>query len=114
MGGTTFDAALENAASGVRVIICGQIGSLRGGPGIKSLMPTIRTGATIYGLGVNNPLLVAKWSASFEQDLPRLVKEGKIKCREDRRFGLQHAEQAVVDQITGRTIGKPIIVVSEE
>lgn len=116
VGGEILDAVLENSAPHGRIILCGAISSYNSGyrAPVTNLFQSVYKMLTIHGLFIFNPFLVEKWNASFEEVFPKLVSEGKIKWTEDKRYGLDKAEQAILDQQLGKNNGKLVVVVSEE
>lgn len=50
----------------------------------------------------------------FQQEYLPLVREGKIKATEHRFFGLKNADQALIDVLKGKNLGKAVVVVDEE
>lgn len=58
--------------------------------------------------------LYPKYAESFFADMVPLVKEGKMKHREDVTKGLKHSCQALVDVLSGKNHGKKVILVAED
>lgn len=55
-----------------------------------------------------------KYREQFYQEVPKLVKEGKIQYQEDITRGLEHAGQGILDVQQGTNKGKKVILVADE
>ena len=55
-----------------------------------------------------------KHREQFYKEVPKLVKEGKIKYQEDITRGLEHAGQGILDVQQGANKGKKVILVADE
>jgi len=75
-------------------------------------MRVITRNLRLYGLLVFT--LAAKYEDEFYEVMPALVKEGKIKFKEERTHGLDKVGQALLDVGTGANSGKVVIVVSDD
>lgn len=64
--------------------------------------------------GLNVGDLAPKYSEEFYRVLTPLIKEGKIKHREDVSKGLETAGQGIADVQRGTNTAKKIILVAEE
>jgi NADPH-dependent curcumin reductase CurA len=49
----------------------------------------------------------------FYGEVPKLVKDGKLKLKLDERNGLESGPQLFVDMLKGDTTGKPVIKVAD-
>lgn len=54
------------------------------------------------------------WDNVGGETFEAAVARGEIKYLEDRKLGLEHAGEAIVDVQTGRNKGKSVIVVAQE
>ena len=56
--------------------------------------------------------LTSQFAGQFYQEIPGLLAQGKIKCKEYVVDGFDNAPQAIVDVLKGYDgVGKPVIVV---
>lgn len=67
---------------------------------------------TIHGFLVGS--LRPKYTKQFYAEMVPLVKEGKLKHREDVTVGLEGAGKSLVDTLTGKNFGKTVVLVAEE
>lgn len=67
---------------------------------------------TLHGLFVSR--LAHKYGEEFYRVMVPLVKEGKIKHREDISRGLETAGQGILDVQQGKNTAKKVILVAEE
>ncbi|KAI0035812.1 alcohol dehydrogenase [Vararia minispora EC-137] len=115
VGGETLDLAFKYAAKNARFIECGMI-SIYNKPDksypFKHLMEIIGKQISVNGFLVFD--LVPKWGKQFYEEMPRLVKEGKIKFQEDRSYGLDQIGEAFVAVQKGTNNGKKVVVVAED
>ena len=58
--------------------------------------------------------LVPLYSKKFFDEIPKLVREGKMKYQEDRSYGLEKVGEALLEVHTGANRGKKVVVVAEE
>lgn len=114
VGGETFEAAINAAAPRARFIECGMISAYNGQAPyhVKNLFLIVGKQLKISGFIVMD--LFAKHLAEFYREVPAAVARGEIKYLEDRKLGLEHAGEAIVDVQTGRNKGKSVIVVAQE
>ncbi|OSX59414.1 hypothetical protein POSPLADRAFT_1075592 [Postia placenta MAD-698-R-SB12] len=114
VGGETFEAALNAAATGARFIECGMISGYNGEAPylVKNLMLIVVKELQVSGFVITS--LHAKHLEDFYRDIPPAVARGEIKYLEERRFGLEHIGEALLDTLTGRIKGKGVIVVAQE
>ncbi|EIM82740.1 alcohol dehydrogenase [Stereum hirsutum FP-91666 SS1] len=114
VGGEVLDLALVNSSVGARFIQCGAIAMYNDTslPGIKNYDYIIRKRLTVQGLNV--VALAPKYSEEFYRILTPLIKEGKIKHREDVSKGLDTAGQGIADVQRGTNTAKKVILVAEE
>lgn len=57
--------------------------------------------------------LLEKHDEEFLRTIPRMVAEGKLKYREDITSGLVNTDTALLGLLTGRNVGKSIVMVNE-
>ena len=57
--------------------------------------------------------LVPLYSKQFFDEIPKLVREGKMKYQEDRSYGLEKVGEALLEVHTGANRGKKVVVVAE-
>ncbi|KAF5346238.1 hypothetical protein D9758_014394 [Tetrapyrgos nigripes] len=114
VGGSTLDAALGNSAVHARFIECGMISSYNSGGepvSMKNLMKIVANNISMHGFIVVH--LFSKYNKEFNEVIPKLIKEGKIKHREDLTKGLEFGGEALLDVQVGNNTGKKIVVVAE-
>jgi len=58
--------------------------------------------------------LMERWGEPFFEEMPRLVREGKIKYQEDRSYGLDKVGDAFIEVQTGKNHGKKVVIVAED
>lgn len=112
VGGDALAAALDLLAIGGRVVLCGLVGQYNTGvPLTVPLAALIRKRARVMGL------VVYDHEADFEAYLDRArrwLAEGRLRYHEDRSMGLASAPVAFHRLMSGRNVGKALVVVSEE
>ncbi|GJJ15203.1 hypothetical protein Clacol_009479 [Clathrus columnatus] len=113
VGGEVLEAALDALNPFGRIIMCGAISgyNTKTQYGIKNLTQVITKRITIHGFIVTD--FLAKMGEEFYSEFPKLVVEGKVKHREQLYYGLESAEQALIDMLKGDNIAKPVIVLDE-
>lgn len=79
---------------------------------IRNLMNVVIKNIKMYGFVVST--LWAKYEESFDKEIPAFIAKGEFKYKEDRTLGLEQSGQALLDVMTGKNIGKKVIVVAEE
>ncbi len=57
--------------------------------------------------------LLLKHDEEFLKTIPKMVAQGELKYREDITSGLAQADSALLDLLTGRNIGKSVVMVEE-
>ncbi|EIM82741.1 NAD-P-binding protein [Stereum hirsutum FP-91666 SS1] len=114
VGGEILDLALEYANTDGRFIQCGAISMYNDPsfPGIRNYTQIFRKQLTMHGLLV--PRLAHKYEEEFYRVIVPLVKEGKIKHKEDISKGLETASQGIADVQQGKNKAKKVILVAEE
>ena len=109
VGGEVLDAALDNIATGARVVICGAISQYNDmshvtGPSLYLRIP--ERNASMLGFTVNH---FADKFASWETDLAGWIAAGKLKLPEHILEGIDSFPQAVVTLMTGGHTGKLLV-----
>ncbi|KAH9922751.1 uncharacterized protein B0H18DRAFT_1183469 [Fomitopsis serialis] len=114
VGGESLEAALDAAAPHARFIMCGMITSYNTADDypVKNLSQIFAKSLTLYGFTVSP--LHDKYSDRFYNEVPQMVKEGKIKFTEDVSRGLESTGEAILDVQKGRNKGKKVILVAEK
>jgi NADPH-dependent curcumin reductase CurA len=114
VGGTVLAAVLQLINRGARIPLCGMISeyNLTGPPPPgPSLRPLLVKRALIRGFIVSDH---SDRGAAFLQECTPLVREGKLRYREDIVDGLEAAPRALIGLFEGRNFGKLIVRVSPE
>jgi len=114
VGGESLEAALEAAAWHARFIMCGMITSYNSENDypVKNLSQIFSKSLTLYGFTVSG--LHDKYNDRFYNEVPQMVKEGKIKFTEDVSRGLESTGEAILEVQQGRNKGKKVILLAEE
>ncbi|KAJ3806955.1 hypothetical protein F5876DRAFT_90818 [Lentinula aff. lateritia] len=114
VGGTTLDAAIENAANHARFLECGAISQYNSKEGVKmkNLDQIYARRIILYGFLVSD--LAPKWQEEFYKVIPKKLASGEFKFTEDVTNGLENSGQAIRDVQTGTNTGKKVIVVAQE
>ena len=112
VGGAVLAAALKNLNRGARIPLCGLISEYNtteniGGPNLR---PLLVSRATIRGFIVSDH---ADRFPAFLKEVTPLVREGRVKYREDIVDGLDMAPSALIGLFEGRNFGKMLVRVSE-
>ncbi|KAK7458783.1 hypothetical protein VKT23_009788 [Stygiomarasmius scandens] len=113
VGGSTLDAALENASLGAHFVICGMISqysSMKEGVNMKNLPNIFTQHITLHGFRMAE--LEGKWKRDFNETVPEMLASGEIKYHENIVKGLDKAGDALLDLMAGNSMGKTIILVS--
>ena len=109
VGGDTLVAACEQLALHARVVLCGLMAQYNGAPPV-SLNPglVIRARATMRGLVVYD-----HWARHAEMvaELAALVRNGRLKFREEIHQGLASAPAAFARLMEGRNQGKVLVAI---
>ncbi|KAK7458800.1 hypothetical protein VKT23_009806 [Stygiomarasmius scandens] len=116
VSGSTLDAALANAALHARFICCGMLSVLgtKMGEGIpmKNLMNIVVRRVTMNGFIMTD--LTEKWEKEFNEVIPKKLASGEIKYIEDKTRGLENVVEGLVELMSGKNVGKKIVVVSDD
>ncbi|KAF9474409.1 NAD(P)-binding protein [Pholiota conissans] len=114
VGGETFDAALDAAASNARFIVCGTISTYNDPKGtpIYNMPKVFEKCLSINGF-LYQPL-EPKWRQQFAATIPPLVAAGKIKHKEDVYEGLDKVGGVILALQKGANKGKAMVHVADE
>jgi NADPH-dependent curcumin reductase CurA len=112
VGGVVFAAMLKVINRGARIPLCGMIAEYNAteSPGGPNLRPLLVNRAMIKGFIVSDHF---DRFPAFLADVAPLVREGRIKFREDIVNGLDAAPAALIGLFEGRNFGKMLIRVSD-
>ncbi|TBU32689.1 NAD(P)-binding protein [Dichomitus squalens] len=115
VGGESFEAAIEHAATGARLLECGMITVYNTNETytVKNLFQIIGKELHIHGVMVAGPLH-EKYVDEFYETIPEKIARGELKYKEHVLHGLDKAGQGLLDVQTGKNFGKCVIVVAEE
>lgn len=78
----------------------------------QNIFSIVANQISIHGFRVG--ALASKWAESYHREVPRLIKEGKLKVKEDRSYGLESVGEAFLHISTGGNKGKKVIIVAED
>ena len=112
VGGETLDAVLGQIALGARVVLCGgtsQYNNDLDWYGPKNYFNLVYKQAEMYGYFVSN------FAHRFDESLARLtalVRDGRLKYREDVLEGIESVPSALIRILRGENFGVPLIEVS--
>ncbi len=113
VGGDTLQAAMERLAVGARVVLCGlmaQYNTDEMPPGPNPAF-IIKARATVRGMVVyDHEDLRAEMVANVSQWL----RDGRIAYLEDRTEGLENAPEAFSRLMSGKNVGKALVVEADE
>jgi NADPH-dependent curcumin reductase CurA len=59
------------------------------------------------------PDLYPKYNQEFNEVVPKLISEGKVKHREDFTKGLEFGGEALLEVQAGKNTGKKVVIVAE-
>lgn len=108
-----LEAAINNLKVHGRIAVCGMVSQygLEQAEGVHNLFNLVSKQIRMEGFLVGSYYhLFPKF---LEMVLPR-IKEGKITCVEDIVEGLERAPSALVGLLSGRNVGKQVVLVSRE
>jgi NADPH-dependent curcumin reductase CurA len=113
VGGALFSAVLRVLNRGARIPLCGMISEYNAtsDPGGPNLRPLLVHRALIKGFIVSDH---PDRLPAFLQEVAPLVREGRIKYREDIVDGLDAAPIALIGLFEGRNFGKMVVRVSPD
>lgn len=109
VGGEVLDAALDNIASGARVVICGAISQYNDmenviGPKLYLRIP--ERNASMLGFTVD---FYSEQFPQMEEEISCWIKEGKLHMPEHIEKGIENFPKALVTLMTGGHIGKMLV-----
>lgn len=58
--------------------------------------------------------LLPRYNKQFFEEMPKLVREGKIKYQEDRSYGLEKVGEALLQVYSGANHGKKVVIVADD
>ena len=113
VGGAVFAAVLRLLNTFARIPLCGLVSEYNAtqDPGGPNLRPLLVSRATIRGFIVSDHY---DRFPAFLEDMVPLVREGRIKYREDIVDGLDAAPAALIGLLQGKNFGKALVRVSPE
>jgi NADPH-dependent curcumin reductase CurA len=109
VGGEHLEAALDSLRRWGRVAICGAVSEYeRSGPatGVRNLFQAVANDLTLRGFRGSSHV---EHRPAFERDVAGWLREGRIRYRETVVEGLEHAPDAIVQQLAGATTGKVLV-----
>jgi NADPH-dependent curcumin reductase CurA len=113
VGGAVLEAVLRLLNTFARIPLCGLISDYNATqrPVGPSLLPLLRTRATIRGF-----IILDHYDRfpAFLKEMEPLVRDGRIKYREDIVDGLDAAPSALIGLFEGRNFGKMLVRVAPE
>lgn len=116
MGGETLDDALAAARRQARFIECGMISQYEKKEeeryGVKNTINIVFREIKMQGF-----MVMTYWqelAPKFYEEMPKWVKEGKIKVLESVTQGIEYIGEAFVDMMKGGKIGKAVVQVSDD
>jgi len=115
VGGETLENALAVMNSKGRIIVCGHISVYNAKSdadryGIKNTYNMIYRELKMQGLYVGS--YEAQYGDEFYENVPKMIKEGKLKYLEDVTEGLENAGKALLGVLKGDNVGKAVIKVA--
>jgi NADPH-dependent curcumin reductase CurA len=113
VGGKVFAAVLRVIARGARIPLCGLISEYNatGDPGGPNLRPLLVQRAMIKGFIVSDHY---DRFPAFLKEVTPLVREGRIKYREDIVDSLEAAPSALIGLFEGKNFGKMLVRVAPD
>jgi hypothetical protein len=112
VGGAVLAAALRVLNRGARIALCGLIAEYNASeaPGGPNLRPLLVHRAMIRGFIVSDHY---DRFPAFLQECAPLVRDGRLRCREDIVQGLDGAPEALIGLLEGRNFGKLVVKVGD-
>lgn len=118
VGGPQLESYITHSALYGTIIVCGAISAYNASesdqaPLIKNFpMGVLTRQLTVRGFIVSS--FVPKWYDTFIQEMPMLLKQRKIKAKEDLREGIDSVAGSFVDLLKGDTTGKVVVLVDTD
>jgi NADPH-dependent curcumin reductase CurA len=112
VGGEHLEAALGSLRRWGRVAICGAVSEYERNvpaPGIRNLFQAVANDLTLRGFRGSS---YVEHRPAFERDVAGWLRDGRIRYRETVVDGLEHAPDAIVQQLAGGTTGKVLVRVT--
>ena len=118
VGGAVFDAVLPRLNLNARVPVCGVIAHYNeaGSPPGPDRLPAVMATVLQRRIRMQGFVILDHYATRFEafrRDMAGWLAEGKVKFREDRVEGLEHAPAAFTGLLQGRNFGKLVVRVAE-
>ncbi|KIO31417.1 hypothetical protein M407DRAFT_219786, partial [Tulasnella calospora MUT 4182] len=117
IGGKTLETVIDHLNPLGRVIVCGYIDQYNSkdntGFGVKNLSLVNDREITMVGFKVDS-LEDREGDFGFFKEVPKMVREGSIRIREEVRHGLDAVPQFLLDLQQGRNVGKAVVIVADE
>ncbi|KAG8980262.1 hypothetical protein FRB90_007708, partial [Tulasnella sp. 427] len=115
VGGKTLETVMGQMNKYGRIIICGCASEYNLSPaewhGNKSLILALVKTLTLYGFVI--PDAIAKFGDfNFEAEVSKLVKEGRIRSKEEKSTKLEDAMKMLIEALRGVNEGKGVIELS--
>ncbi|KGN47631.1 2-alkenal reductase (NADP(+)-dependent) [Cucumis sativus] len=113
VGGKMLDAAIVNMRRNGRIALCGMISEFQKDKpeGVHELISAIGKRVRLEGFIMNDYLHLYPKYLDFV--LPP-IREGQIVYLEDLAYGLENGPSALIGILSGRNIGKQVVVVTKE
>jgi|SRR5581483_1986568 len=113
VGGTVFGAVLRHLNRGARIPLCGLVSEYNATTVERgaSLLPLLVARATLQGFIVSDH--TDRFGAALQEMAP-LVRDGRLKYREDITEGLDAAPDAFIGLLAGRNFGKALVRISPD
>jgi NADPH-dependent curcumin reductase CurA len=109
VGGEHLEAALGSLRRSGRVAICGAVSEYEeSGPttGIRNLFQAVANDLTLRGFRGSS---YVEHRPEFEREVAGWLRDGRIRYQETVVDGLEHAPDAIVQQLAGATTGKVLV-----
>lgn len=106
VGGDHLNAAIENANTGARIILCGNISDYNSAKGFSAEEKSAREDITMIGFDADTQYDI--WP-EFSQEMKQWITEGKIISRETIITGIENSPAAFIGLFTGDNIGKMLV-----
>lgn len=118
VGGAQLDSWMAHSAVFGKVVVCGAISAYSStsdspAPAIKNFPIMVLTRQlTLRGFIVSS--LMPRWEKDFQQEMPELVRQNKIRSREDVRFGVEKLASSFLDLLAGQHDGKVVVLTDDD
>jgi NADPH-dependent curcumin reductase CurA len=120
VGGTVFEAVLPLLNARSRISLCGMISQYGNSDGANPRDAWMATGqpyferrsVAVHDLRVGN--FVAEHQDRFLAEMAGWLRDGRVKYKEDLRYGIEQTPAAFRAMLDGRNFGKTLVVVSPD